>query len=163
MANKYQAKGWYLNHLDGSATRLKPSTKSEGFTYIDSTLELQVYRILRQYFGEINIKIHPTIPVKPATDTFPAINWEVDFKVNLPLERQPLYIEAKGLINSDFHFNIPFLEYCYPETFKRLIVVDNKRNNRPRTFWGFQKEWFFTGKEFRKYCERRSLRPFGKD
>lgn len=99
----------------------------------DSNFELQVYRELTKLTEmrpHTRIDVHHTLPLKPASKHYKAIDYVVDFAV-LIAGRSAIYIEAKGVITDDFILRMKMLDYFYPVIHDRLILVADKTDKTP--------------------------------
>lgn len=97
-------------------------TMVEGIEF-DSEFEANVYRHIRMLFPKELVTCHEPLLVLPESAHFPALHWRCDFKLTLPNQKSPYYIEAKGVNERSFKLTLQALSFTNPKALESLLVV----------------------------------------
>jgi len=98
--------------------------------YFHSVLEFKLYLEFLKFIPRGRISRQVPLLYKPETSVYPALEWKVDFAIEL---EETLYIEAKGgwiLANSaaiaEFQHKLQYLEFSNRQAWLNLFLVSEQ-------------------------------------
>lgn len=124
--NKCVAPDWQLNDLK----TLGENLARESFLRFDSTLEFHVYLKLVDMYGDKRVlRQYPLEVIPPGYCYLTGKKWRVDFAILDRIgDKFPVrYVEAKGMITTDFSYALACLEAYDPDSFEQLSLVFGQR------------------------------------
>lgn len=92
----------------------------------DSKLEFEVYLHLLKMYPANRIRRQVPLPLIRKGLCYPRGKpWKIDFAITWNFNKNHIYryVEAKGIVTSDFRNILPVLEQNNPEAFSKLILV----------------------------------------
>jgi hypothetical protein len=108
---------------------VKEKPQSLDCKWFGSTIEGQVYQILRNQYPKNSVICQYPLQIKPPTKAYKGIDWRCDFRLSARDFQGKLFlrnVEVKGLALPEFRRNIQYLQFFNPDEFSRLIIVGSE-------------------------------------